>query len=96
MNLAVVGATGMVGRTMLQVLEERGVEASNLYLVASEKSKGTKVRYRNQEFETITLNEAIEKDLDYALFSAGGGLSLYLFQALRQCQNINAAMAASP
>ena len=76
MNLAVVGATGMVGRTMLQVLEERGVEASNLYLVASEKSKGTKVRYRNQEFETITLNEAIEKDLDYALFSADGGLSL--------------------
>ena len=75
MNLAVVGATGMVGRTMLQVLKERNIEFANLYLVASDKSKGTVIPFNGQDFQTITLTDALEKDLNFALFSAGGSVS---------------------
>ncbi|MFY0643874.1 MAG: aspartate-semialdehyde dehydrogenase [Bacteroidia bacterium] len=75
MNLAVVGATGMVGRTMLQVLEEKRVQVNQLFPVASEKSKGTIVYLNGREFPTITLQEALEKDIDVALFSAGGSVS---------------------
>jgi aspartate-semialdehyde dehydrogenase len=75
MNLAVVGATGMVGRTMLQVLKERNIGYTNLYLVASDKSKGTRIDFNGEQYQTITLSEALETDLDYALFSAGGSVS---------------------
>jgi aspartate-semialdehyde dehydrogenase len=75
MNLAVVGATGMVGRTMLQVLKERNIGYTNLYLVASDKSKGTRIDFNGEQYQTITLSEALETDLDHALFSAGGSVS---------------------
>lgn len=75
MNLAVVGATGMVGRTMLEVLKERSIDFSNLYLVASDKSKGTSVSFNGKNYTAITLSEALNQDLDYALFSAGGTVS---------------------
>lgn len=75
MNLAVVGATGMVGRTMLEVLKERSIDFSNLYLVASDKSKGTSVSFNGKNYTTITLSQALNLDLDYALFSAGGTVS---------------------
>ncbi len=75
MNLAIVGATGMVGRTMLQVLEERNIEVENLYPVASKASKGSPIFYMGKEYKTTTLEEVLELPLDYALFSAGGGVS---------------------
>jgi aspartate-semialdehyde dehydrogenase len=75
MNVAIVGATGMVGRTMLQVLEERNIQIENLYPVASKASIGTSVFYLGKEFKTTTLEEAINIDLDFALFSAGGSIS---------------------
>lgn len=75
MNLAVVGATGMVGRTMLQVLKERNIGYTNLYLVASDKSKGTRIDFNGEQYQTITLSEALETYLDHALFSAGGSVS---------------------
>jgi|TARA_B110000902_G_scaffold224134_1_gene261363 aspartate-semialdehyde dehydrogenase len=75
MNVAIVGATGMVGRTMLQVLEERGIAIENLYPVASKSSLGTKVAYRGTSYDVCLLEDALEKDVDYALFSAGGSVS---------------------
>ena len=76
MNIAIIGATGMVGRTMLQVLEERGIEIENLYPVASKTSLGTKVAYRGTLYDVCLLEDAVEKDVDYALFSAGGSVSV--------------------
>lgn len=75
MKVAVVGATGMVGRTMLQVLEERGVQIDNLIPIASERSKGQEVSYKGRLYPTTTLEEAIHMDIDLALFSAGGAVS---------------------
>ena len=72
MRLALIGATGMVGRTMIQVIEERGLKLDEFYPVASEKSKGTEVFVNGKSYKTITLPEAVELDLDYVLFSAGG------------------------
>ena len=76
MNLAIVGATGMVGRTMLQVLEERGIEVENLYPVASKSSLGKKVAYKGKNYDVCLMEDALNQDVDYALFSAGGSLSL--------------------
>jgi aspartate-semialdehyde dehydrogenase len=75
MKLALIGATGMVGRTMIQVIEERGLQLDQFYPVASEKSRGTEVFVHGKPYATITLDEAVEKDLDYVLFSAGGSIS---------------------
>ena len=76
MNLAIVGATGMVGRTMLQVLEERDVKITNLYPVASAKSEGQEIYYKGISYKTTTLEKVLNQDVDFALFSAGGSLSL--------------------
>ncbi len=75
MNLAIVGATGMVGRTMLQVLEEKGIKIDNLYPVASRASLGSQVSYNGVLYDVCVLEDVLNKDIDYALFSAGGALS---------------------
>ena len=75
MNLAIVGATGMVGRTMLQVLAERDIEVENLYPIASSASIGKFIEYRGKEYPICVLEDAITKDIDFALFSAGGSIS---------------------
>lgn len=76
-NVAVVGATGMVGRKFLQVLEERKLPVENYYLFASAKSAGKKVSFMGKEHEIIELtSENIKgKGIDIALFSAGAGTS---------------------
>ncbi|KXG74620.1 aspartate-semialdehyde dehydrogenase [Thermotalea metallivorans] len=75
-NLAVVGATGMVGRTFLKVLEERDFPYENLYLFASAKSAGEKVTCKGIEYVVEELTEAsFDRDIDIALFSAGGDIS---------------------
>lgn len=75
-NLAVVGATGMVGRTILQVLSEREFPIENLYLFSSAKSAGETVEYNGREYIVEELNEnSFDRDIDIALFSAGGGIS---------------------
>lgn len=76
LNVAVVGATGVVGTQMIRTLEERNVPIRNFYAVASEKSKGKKVHFNNSEVEVITPEEALEEDIDIALFSAGSESSL--------------------
>ena len=75
-NLAIVGATGMVGRTILKVLEERDFPIDNLYLFSSEKSAGAKVIFRDKEYIVEALNEeSFKRNIDIALFSAGGSVS---------------------
>lgn len=78
MKVAVVGATGLVGTKMLQVLEERNFPVTELIPVASEKSIGKEVIFKGQPFKVVGFQEAIAMKPDVALFSAGGGTSLAL------------------
>ena len=77
-NLAVVGATGMVGRTFLKVLEEKNLPIENFYVFASARSAGSTLTFNGKEYTVLELNENSFKDyqIDIALFSAGGGTSL--------------------
>lgn len=75
-NIAIVGATGMVGRTFLKVLDQRNFEIDNLYLFSSKKSAGSIVKFRDKEYIVEELNEdSFSRDIDIALFSAGGCVS---------------------
>ncbi len=76
MKLAVVGATGMVGEVMLQILSERNFPYSELILVASERSVGKKIVIGSNSHEVIGLETAVSMKPDLALFSAGGSTSL--------------------
>ena len=75
-NVAVVGATGMVGRTFLKVLEELKLPVENYYLMASKRSAGTTVEFMGKDYVIEELTEnSFDKDIDIALFSAGGSTS---------------------
>lgn len=75
-NIGIVGATGMVGRTFLKILEERNFPIDNLYLFSSKKSAGSKVEFCGKEYIVEELNEnSFDRDMDIALFSAGGSIS---------------------
>ena len=76
MKVAVVGATGMVGNVMLNVLEERNFPISELILVASERSVGKEIEYKGTNYKIVGLETAVSMKPDVALFSAGGGTSL--------------------
>ncbi|WP_142784620.1 aspartate-semialdehyde dehydrogenase [Changchengzhania lutea] len=76
MKVAVIGATGMVGEVMLKVLEERNFPLTELILVASERSVGKKLSYKNKEYTIIGLQEAVTLKPHIAIFSAGGDTSL--------------------
>jgi len=78
MKIAVVGATGLVGSKMLQVLEERNFPVTELIPVASEKSIGKEVTFKNKKYKVVSAEDAIAAKPDVALFSAGGGTSLLL------------------
>ena len=77
-NVAVVGATGMVGRKFVELLEERNFPINNIYLFASKKSKGIKIPFKssNIEVEELCEDNIKNKTIDFALFSAGGDTSL--------------------
>ena len=75
-NLAVVGATGMVGRTFLKVLEERQLPIENFYVMASARSAGSTLTFNGKEYVVEELTEhSFDKPIDIALFSAGGSTS---------------------
>ena len=76
MNVAVVGATGLVGTRMLEILEERNFPVTNLIPVASERSAGKKISFRGKEYNVVTPAEAVAMKPELALFSAGGQTSL--------------------
>ncbi len=75
MRIAVVGATGLVGKKMMEVLEERNFPVSEFYPVASPKSVGLKVTFKGKEYEVIGMEDAISRKPDIAIFSAGGTTS---------------------
>ncbi len=75
-NIAVVGATGVVGTTFLKVLEERDFPFEKAYIMASAKSAGTTVPFKGKDYVVEELTEnSFDKDIDIALFSAGSGVS---------------------
>ncbi|WP_419213072.1 aspartate-semialdehyde dehydrogenase [Maribacter sp. X9] len=76
MKVAVVGATGMVGEVMLKVLAERNFPLTELLLVASERSVGKKMTYKDKEYTVIGLADAVAAKPHIAIFSAGGDTSL--------------------
>lgn len=76
MKVAVVGATGMVGQVMLKVLAERNFPISELIPVASERSVGKKISYKEKEYTISSMADAINAKPDIAIFSAGGDTSL--------------------
>jgi aspartate-semialdehyde dehydrogenase len=75
MKAAVVGATGMVGRTMIKVLEERNFPLSQLLPAASEKSVGKEVIFKGKPIKVISVMEAVESKPEFAIFSAGASTS---------------------
>lgn len=78
MRVAVVGATGLVGSTMLNILEERNFPLTELIPVASERSVGTNVKYKGKEYSVVNADTAISMKPQLAIFSAGGSISLEL------------------
>src|SRR6266705_3254717 len=76
MKVAVVGATGLVGTKMLQVLAERNFPVTELIPVASEKSVGKEVEYKGKQYKVVSMADAIAAKPAVALFSAGGSTSL--------------------
>jgi len=88
MKVAVVGATGMVGQVMLKVLEEEGLKISRLIPVASPKSIGKKILFREEEITIIGMEEALLEHPDIAIFSAGGEASLEWAPKFASCGTI--------
>jgi len=78
MKVAVVGATGLVGSKMLQVLAERNFPVTEIIPVASERSIGKKVMFKEKEYTVVSYQDAIAAKPAIAIFSAGGGTSLEL------------------
>lgn len=76
MKVAVVGATGLVGTKMLQVLAERNFPVTELLPVASEKSIGKEIAFKGKKYKVVGMQQAIDARPDVALFSAGGSTSL--------------------
>lgn len=75
MKVAVVGATGMVGEVMLQVLTERNFPVTELIPVASEKSVGKEIEFKGKKFKVVSMQTAIDMKPEIAIFSAGGDTS---------------------
>ena len=75
MKIAVVGATGLVGSKMLQVLDEQHIHIDELIVAASERSVGKEIVFQGKTHKVVSVDEAIEKRPDIAIFSAGGAAS---------------------
>jgi aspartate-semialdehyde dehydrogenase len=76
MKVAVIGATGLVGQKMLQVLAEQNLQIDEIIVAASDKSIGRKVTYKDQELTLISMDQAVEARPNIAIFSAGAEVSL--------------------
>ena len=76
MNLAIIGVTGLVGEEMLKVLDQRKIQFTSLTLVSSKKSVGKSLNFQEKSYQLISIEDAFEKELDVAIFSAGKEVSL--------------------
>ena len=75
MNIAIVGATGNVGRKILEVLEKKELKIDNLYLVASSKSLGKKIKFRDKKYDVVDLDNFDFSKVRITFFAAGGKIS---------------------
>ena len=75
MNIAIVGATGNVGRKIIEILERKNFSVTNLYLLASSKSSGSKIIFKDKEIEVSNLENFDFSKADITFFSAGGKIS---------------------
>ncbi|MDO9580668.1 MAG: aspartate-semialdehyde dehydrogenase, partial [Bacteroidales bacterium] len=75
MKTAVIGATGMVGRTMMKVLEERNFPVSQLLPAASERSVGKEIIFKGKAVRVVSIMEAVKARPEFAIFSAGASTS---------------------
>jgi len=75
MNIAIVGATGNVGRKLLEVLERTNFEFSEIYLIASDKSVGKKITFKNKNYSIIGLSDFDFGKVKLAFFSAGSSIA---------------------
>jgi len=86
MNIAIVGATGNVGRKILEVIEKKEISINNLYLVASSKSVGKKIRFKGKEYEVSDLESFDFSKVKITFFSAGGKISeKFVEKAAKSC-----------
>ena len=76
MKVAVVGATGVVGTVLLELLDKRKFPVTQIIPVASERSIGNKIKFHGKEYSIVSLTDALDMKPDIALFSAGGSTSL--------------------
>ena len=76
MNIAIVGATGLVGKKMLEILEERNFPLEKIVPIASKKSEGNLINFCGKKFEVISIENSLSSKIDIALFSAGAEISL--------------------
>lgn len=75
LKIAVIGATGLVGGVILKVLEERGFSKHEIIPVATQKNIGKEISFSSRQLKVISIEEAINANCDYAIFSAGGKVS---------------------
>ena len=75
MNIAIVGATGNVGRKILEVLERKELAIDNLYLLASSRSAGSKIKFKDKEYEVLNLETFDFSKVKITFFAAGGKIS---------------------
>ena len=76
MNVAIVGATGLVGKKMLEILEERNFPLEKIVPIASKKSEGNLINFCGKKFKVISIENSLSNEIDIALFSAGAEISL--------------------
>ena len=76
LNVAVVGATGLVGQVMLKILAQRGFPAASVNAIASERSVGAKIPYNGDALTIRRLDENAFKGMDVVMFAAGADVSL--------------------
>ena len=75
MNLAIIGATGNVGRKTIEILEKSKIKFSNLFLVASEKSKGKKIKFKDNEIQIQSLEQYDFSNAQITFFAAGSKIA---------------------
>ncbi len=75
MNIAIIGATGNVGRKILEVIEKLNFQFSDLYLIASDKSIGKKIAFKNKTYSIVGLNDFDFSKVNIAFFSAGSAIA---------------------
>ena len=78
MDIAIVGATGNVGRKTIEVLEKKNISIDNLYLLASSKSVGKKISYKDKEYKVSDLESFDFSKVKISFFAAGGKFQKYL------------------